>query len=133
MSQNTIRHVRVADLESIENIGEEARGDVCGLEHRPVAVLDDKSSLIERGELGEGVGEAPLDEGVGEIGEDLAFDHGEELTVVLDAVVAGGKGPAVGGGLLVGKAERVALPRVDGEGEVLGPKSPAGGHPHSWP
>ena len=105
---------------------------MCGLEHRPVAVLDDKSRPIERGELGEGVAEAPVDEGVGEIGEDLSLDHGRELTVVL-AVVADGKGAAVGGGVLVGKAERVALPGVDGDGEVLGPRSPAGGHPHSWP
>lgn len=47
--------------------------------------------MVHGGELGEGVSEAPVDEGVGEIGENLALDDSHELTFVLDPVVASGQ------------------------------------------
>src|SRR5271169_1104769 len=113
------RHRRVAHLKGPDQVREEARGHVRDLEESGVAILDDQGCVGHCGEFGKREAHAAVDEGAREVLHRLALDDGEYLAFVLDAVVARRKGTTKGARLLACEPEGVALPRVDGDREVL--------------
>ena len=104
------RDGRVADGECGEQFGDESGLGVLELEQAGVAVLDHDGGARERGQVGDRVGELPVDQAPDEIIEALALDDGRRSgRRVGDAVVAGGQCASLGVGLLLGELVGVAL------------------------
>jgi hypothetical protein len=118
-------------LDGGEQLGDEAGLDVGEFVDLRVAVLDDERGPGKGGELGEGVGERSLHEGGAEIGQALALDHGDDLAVERNAVVAGGQPATLGGRLEPGEAVGVALAGVDEHRQGGEGQRPSGWHAYS--
>jgi len=80
-------HGGIADQDSREQLGDEARGDMLELEDGRVVVLDDDRCPGKAGELGEHVGEGAVDERAGQVREALPLDARDHAVAECDAVV----------------------------------------------
>jgi hypothetical protein len=101
------RHGRVANLNTGQQLGDEARRHMLELEDVGVAVLDHQRCAWQGRQLGEQIRQAAVDQAAGQISECLALHRSDQPAVHLDPVVAGGQGSTRKVGLLPREAVRV--------------------------
>ncbi len=122
-------HGGVTDLQGAEEVGDKTGRGKGKLEDGRVSVLNHDRGVRKGCHLSQRVGQAAVDESAGQVSKAFAFHHGQNVALVLDAVVADGAGTTRCCGLLAGEAERVTLPGVDADDEVVKARCAPGGDP----
>lgn len=94
-------------------VGHQRGTDALEAEDSRVAVLDHHRRPGKRRQVGQQIAQLAGGEGGHQVGQALALHRGHYGAVKLHCVVAGGKGPPGGVGLLAGELPRIALANVD--------------------
>jgi hypothetical protein len=124
-------HVRVADLQLRDEVGEEPRLHVLAGEQVGVAALDDHRCTVEGRELGHHERQRRVDRTAREVVEGLALHRGDDPAVHRDAVVPRRQLLGVDHRLLVREPVAVPLPGVLEDREHLRTRRPAGRYPQA--
>jgi len=127
------RHVRPADLDFRQAVGDQCGPDPVELEDGRIAVLDHDRGPGQRGHLGQGVAELAAGQAGYQVNQGLPFHRGDQPPVVDDPVVTARQRPPEHGGLLPAEPVRVLLVAVGHDLQVRDPGRAGRGGAHVRP